>query len=179
MEKHLTNLLSTEDIMNFRSQVKFIKESSLVLQWDESAMEPYPTITNTHKIINNINLGKIEFDLETPSHVKDMIIKIANEQGLNVRFLGAEFVEYAPEHGIPRLTNHKDEYNVFMVDYQLYSNTSWPLIVDGKTYDLKDNEALAFCTKIMMHGRTEKKFNPGEYVGMIFFHTEILGKIGE
>ena len=177
MEKHLTSLLSNEDIDNFRSQAKQIKDTSSVLRWDEFAKEPCPEITDTHKIIHNTSLGKIMLDLEVPPHVKDMMVKIANDNGLNVRFIRGGYVEYAHEYGKPELVNHMDEIDLFMVDYQLSSSTIWPITVNGTTYELKDNDALAFCPKRMTHGRPVKEFIPGEHIGMIFFDMEILGNL--
>jgi len=177
MEKHIKELLSEDDILNLRNQAKQIKETSAVKRWEEFAKEPEPEFTDTHKIIHNVSLGKITLELEVPDHVKDKIISIANEEGLDVRFIRAGYTEYAPEYGRPHLVEHEDKADIFMVDYQLSGNTSWPIIVNGNTYELKDNEAIAFYPARVKHSRPEKKFEPGTHIAMIFFDTEILGNL--
>jgi hypothetical protein len=177
MEKHLKEVLSEDDILNFRNQANQIKETSSVRRWDEFAKEPEPEFTDTHKIIHNLSLGKITLELEVPEHVKEKIVSIANEQGFDVRFIRAAYTEYAPEYGRPHLVEHQDKTDIFMIDYQISGNTSWPMVVNGNTYELKDNEAIAFCPARLTHSRPEKKFESGTHIAMIFFDTEILGNL--
>lgn len=73
----------------------------------------------------------------------------------------------------PKLTPHCDltfRQPRFTFDYQIKSNTSWPLVVEGKEFDLKDNQALTFSGTHQVHWRKPKVFQDHEFVDMIFFH---------
>ena len=53
-------------------------------------------------------------------------------------------------------------------DYQLKSNTEWPIIVENEEYILKDNDALLFDPGYQLHGRPDKVFMDDDYVNMFF-----------
>jgi hypothetical protein len=74
----------------------------------------------------------------------------------------------------PRLTIHTDTFEEprFTFDYQIGGNTSWPIVVDGKSFELKNNEALSFSGTHQIHWREPKIFNDGEYIDMVFFHLK-------
>ena len=56
-----------------------------------------------------------------------------------------------------------------MVDYQLDSNTSWDITVDGKDYPVRNNEAVVFNAVEFEHARPVKKFLDNEFITMIYF----------
>lgn len=58
----------------------------------------------------------------------------------------------------------------YTIDMCIYQTEPWDLYVDGKSYTLYENEALAYYGNDQMHWR-EKLPNPeSQHVGMIFFH---------
>lgn len=84
--------------------------------------------------------------------------------------LPPQYVEYNSSYGAPNLRPHFDrDFNDYIIDYQLNSNTTWPLGVDLSVYPLEDNSAVAFNPNTNIHWRPRKEFQPGEYVQMMFF----------
>lgn len=78
--------------------------------------------------------------------------------------------EYSNKYGAPELPPHFDgDDNELIVDYQLSSNTRWPLGINKSAYDLQDNSAVMFNPNTNVHWRPHKTFKDGEYVRMMFF----------
>lgn len=87
------------------------------------------------------------------------------------------FARYSAELN-PRLHPHLD--TVFKeprltFDVQVGGNVSWPITVEGKDYVLKNNEALTFAGTHQIHWRPKMKFEPGQYLDMIFCHFSAVG----
>ena len=78
---------------------------------------------------------------------------------------------------LPRLVPHYDGFPEprFTFDYQIRSNTSWPLFVEEKEFVLQDNQALTFSGTHQIHWRAKKEFEPGEFIDMIFCHLSLPG----
>jgi hypothetical protein len=58
----------------------------------------------------------------------------------------------------------------FTFDYQIGGNTTWPLVVEDKVFELQNNQALTFSGTHQIHWRVKKDFKAGERIDMIFFH---------
>ena len=67
-------------------------------------------------------------------------------------------------YGRPGLSEHKDGGFPLqiIVDYQLDSNTSWNIKVDGQEYEIGNNDALVFDPVISSHSRPQKDFNSND-----------------
>lgn len=63
----------------------------------------------------------------------------------------------------------------FTFDYQIGGNTTWPLVVEGVVFELKNNQALTFSGTHQIHWRSKKDFKDGERIDMIFFHLRKKG----
>jgi len=84
-------------------------------------------------------------------------------------YVGTTYCEYNLKHGNPQLPMHFDgNKNNVCFDYQLESNTEWPIIVDNEEYILKNNDALLFDPGYKLHGRPNKTFIDDDYVNMFF-----------
>jgi hypothetical protein len=128
-------------------------------------------IANSMHLQDDNNLGRIIIGIGFPDSVIEAIQE-RTERLLNkkLRPMSVSYVEYRLEHGQPNLPPHFDgDNNDLIIDYQLKSNTSWDLGVDGKLFDMNDNNALIFNPNEYPHWRPHKTFTEGEYVGMIFF----------
>ena len=60
-------------------------------------------------------------------------------------------------------------------DVQVGGNVSWPIIVEGRDYVLKNNEALTFAGTHQIHWRPKMDFEEGQYLDMIFCHFSAVG----
>lgn len=108
-----------------------------------------------------------------PQHLVDKLTAAVSSQ---LGHLDLELVlapgaaEYSSKYGQPELLPHYDgDWTDLIVDFQLSSNTVWPIGVELSTYTLEDNSGLIFNPNGSLHWRPRKNFKDGEYVRMIFF----------
>jgi hypothetical protein len=117
-------------------------------------------------------------DFRMPEKIEQKIIshieKITGLSGFEMeyQFSRYELLNANGEVAMPNLTPHFDGFEQPRItfDYQLNSNTSWPIYVEGKEFVLKNNEALTFSGTHQVHWRSPKDFSEGEFVEMIFCH---------
>jgi hypothetical protein len=104
-----------------------------------------------------------------------VIAKIQNlaSEACNKDLIVAEhsIVKYCPEYGYEvKLFPHYDTrpYEMFVFDVQLQTNEDWGIIVEGKQFNLLDNQALLFSGTQQMHWRENKKLQDGSEILMMF-----------
>lgn len=104
-----------------------------------------------------------------------VIAKIQNlaSKASNKELIVAEYsiVKYCPEYGYEvKLFPHYDTrpYEMFVFDVQLQTNEDWGIIVEGKQFNLLDNQALLFSGTQQMHWRENKKLQDGSEILMMF-----------
>ena len=125
-------------------------------------------------------------DFRLPESVERKIVKycqdISGESDLMIsEYQFARYTNIVNEDGsigAPFLSPHYDETFKeprFTFDYQMKSNTSWPLVVEEKEFALEDNQALTFSGTHQIHWRVKKIFSPEDFVDMIFFHLKKAG----
>jgi len=125
-------------------------------------------------------------DFRLPESIERKVIKhceeISGETGLMIsEYQFARYTNIVNEDGTigaPFLSPHYDETFKeprFTFDYQMRSNTSWPLVVEEKEFALEDNQALTFSGTHQIHWRVKKIFSPEDFVDMIFFHLKKAG----
>jgi hypothetical protein len=119
------------------------------------------------------DLGRAETMLQdAPAHLLPMLTDLASSiAGEPLSFNWPPlYVEYNVKYGAPVLPPHVDgDFNELIIDYQLESNTRWPIGVNLELYPLEDNEAVIFNPNTNIHWRTHKDFQPDEFVHMLFF----------
>jgi hypothetical protein len=136
---------------------------------------------NTRNVTFKDRLSQRNHIVILGKEIESKVIKMAEElsgtTGLYVD--GSSYAVYqnvrSPDAPVrrPRLESHYDT-NMggprVTIDVQMASNISWPLLIDDKEYDLKDNQALLFAGTNQLHGRIDKVFNDDQYVHMLFLH---------
>jgi hypothetical protein len=78
----------------------------------------------------------------------------------------------------PKLFPHLDETFKeprLTLDVQVESSLDWPIVVEGKEFILKDNQALTFSGTHQVHWRKKVEFGKEDYVDMIFAHFSEVG----
>lgn len=66
---------------------------------------------------------------------------------------------------------HKDDNAcTYTLDLCVYYKTPWPLVIEGISYSLKENEALAFYGEDQLHWRPDFPDRDNNNHGAIFFH---------
>lgn len=116
-----------------------------------------------------------------PENVKNTITNFAKKvYKQNVKLEEISFARYSNDYGVlPNLTPHFD--NTFLqqrvtVDVQLKANIDWPIVVEGKSFTLKDNEAVTFSGTHQIHWREHRKFFDIDFVEMLFCHFSLEEK---
>jgi hypothetical protein len=108
--------------------------------------------------------------LPTPEYIIEKLKTIVREQYGDCEYLSTVYAEYSSNTGSPKLNAHFDQKNdTTLIDYQLASTTKWPITIDGKNYELIDNQAVLLRPFKQYHGRPQKTFQKDEYVKMLFF----------
>ena len=127
-----------------------------------------------------------------PQHIVDRVVEVAQSTTdieLELRELSFARYEKLIEGNPVQLLPHRDETfrePRLTLDIQLRASRSWPLVVEGKTFVLEDNQALTFAGTHQVHWREKIEFNDDDYVDMVFCHfsekgveKEILGPYPE
>lgn len=150
-----------------------------VLSEDEIA-QIYTEIDQAYSSYIMERYGQKISDFIMPASALEKIVKISEEvSGVSGLVLEAyqfsryeKFIKPDGSLSMPRLIPHYDGFPEprFTFDYQIRSNTSWPLLVEGNELLLEDNQALTFSGTHQIHWRTEKEFQEGEFIDMIFCH---------
>ncbi len=115
------------------------------------------------------------YHFQLPDQIINKVTDIANSLvDKKLKLTEISFASYSKEYGdLPLLSPHFD--NTFeeprlTLDVQLRSNFSWPIVVRGTEFTLKDNQALTFAGTHQIHWRTFREFKEGEFIDMLFCH---------
>jgi hypothetical protein len=109
-----------------------------------------------------------------PESVKKKIEMLASNINSNAKLQFASFVLYSKKYGDPQLVPHFDRPSkvCFLLDYQLYANKIWPLVIDGVEHEMADNDAVFLDATKSMHWRKPDIFLDNEEVAAVFFSFE-------
>lgn len=115
----------------------------------------------------------INFDASLITHLESIIHnRFENAWHLNA----VQFARYSNEYGYQtKLYPHYDDAfdrHKLTLDIQIKANTSWPIVVEGKSFTLKDNQGLVFSGTDQIHWREDKQLKDGEFLDMMFCHLE-------
>lgn len=150
---------------------------------DEDIKEIYSVIDLSqikHTTVVDIYAQKVWF-VDIPEKIKNLITsKMSHIHNQIVKLEEISFARYSKEYGdLPILTPHYD--NTFReprvtLDIQLRSNMNWPIVVEGKSFTLKDGESLTFSGTHQIHWRENIDLKDGEFVEMLFCHFSLQEK---
>ena len=124
------------------------------------------------------------FDFVLPESIANKIISycelLSGESDLEIaeyQFARYENTEDSGSKLKPKLTIHTDTFAEprFTFDYQIGGNTTWPIVVNGREFELQNNQALSFSGTHQVHWRIPRSFDDEEYIDMVFFHLRKKG----
>ncbi len=125
--------------------------------------------------------GQKAWFIDLPEIIKNKVLLLAkNIYKENLKLEEISFARYSKEYGeFPVLTPHYD--NTFKesrvtIDVQLKSSIDWPIVVQEKSFTLKDNEALTFSGTNQIHWREHKEFGKDDFIEMLFCHFSLENK---
>lgn len=151
------NILSEQDIKDIYIEVEKAQESqTMVLQ----------------------QYRQKAYFIELPKHVIEKITNfVQNIYPEKLKLTEISFATYKKINGEdPMLSPHFDstfEEPRFTFDLQLKSNILWPIVIEGRSYTLNNNEALVFSGTNQIHWRSNKKFKDDDFADMIFCHFSL------
>jgi hypothetical protein len=148
------NFLSSDELLNIYNLMKNTANDRIVLKnWSGQA-----TINPEEKIFTLPLTKKIE--------------QFASDAyGEELEVVDLALSKYTSDFGWEvKLHPHYDSRSTetLVFDLQIHSNHKWPLIVEGKEYDLKNGQALLFSGTNQMHWRENKTIQSGEETFLIF-----------
>jgi hypothetical protein len=110
--------------------------------------------------------------LVIPDDIQQKILDEANKiLGEPMQIAEMSLVRYSPSYGYEvKLFPHYDTRpsEMFVFDLQLKTNEEWGIIVEGKKFNLTDNQALFFSGTQQLHWRENKKLSPNAQIDMLF-----------
>jgi hypothetical protein len=176
INKIFFNLFTDEEYLFIKSLIdkeigiRQIVEDTDIGDGDNSNFEKISSISRHH---GRITLRSLKIPSNIIESVHKQVIASAESKKIGYSYEGAIFVEYNLKYGFPNLGKHLDNCkNNILVDYQLYSNVSWPILVKDKEYVLLDNSCLPILVCSQEHSRPRINFKEGDVVGMIFFNFQ-------
>lgn len=149
-------------MFNIKIENVFSKEEILILE---------KSILNSKKELDTTLGREITKNLYISKEIIEKLNNILkNNKYNNLNFSGAVYAHYNKEYGHPNLPPHLDQDgNDLIINFQLSSNTCWPIGLDKNLYLLEDNSAVIFNGNKTIHWRPIKNFENSDYVKMIFF----------
>lgn len=150
---------------------------------DQEIEQLYQAISDSSKSYLHEKFYQNISDFKLPENIREKIIQhcesISGENNLDIEeYQFSKYKKIIKDDGTignPMLFPHYDETFKeprFTFDYQIKSNTSWPLVVEGKEFELKDNQALTFSGTHQIHWRLKKNFKDEEFIDMLFCHIK-------
>jgi hypothetical protein len=111
-------------------------------------------------------------DIKITDEIKDKVESVATRHvGEEMILENFSIARYSPEYGYEvKLFPHYDTRPVemFVLDVQLKTNEDWGIVVEGKQYNINDNDALLFSGTQQMHWRERKTLSKESEIYMLF-----------
>lgn len=171
--KIIKDVLSEDEISSILASVQYEIDSRPILKEDKPTSTTHPD----DAVLYWKDFGRI--DIRYPKIEQEIIDKIfkivqneADPSFTDLKFQFAIYAEYSTKSGgNPMLNPHFDvsDVSTVLLDYQLDSNTIWPIAVEQDVFELENNGALLFESVGSIHYRPIKNFSDEEFVKMLFF----------
>lgn len=152
------------------------EEESLVREIIDGAEES----NKMHMDLYNQQIVNFRWPDSINQKIIDMVQEITGLDDLELYEYQYAKYQKIPGKVLPNLTPHYDDAfdgQRFTFDFQIGGNTTWPIVLEGKEFELKNNQALLFSGTHQIHWRTQKEFQDDEYIEMIFCHTKLKGDL--
>lgn len=153
----INNFFSSEELKDINFAIDSVLEKTEIQNFLGRSRVDYNS-----DIINNL-----------PNSIKEKMNRLAKNFGENYTLQYFTFVEYNNKYGRPNLGPHKDATGFSLsVLYQMDSNISWDIYIDGVGYILQNNTAIVANVRDQDHWRPDRYFKKDDYLKMLFFHFE-------
>jgi hypothetical protein len=174
MEKFLNKIFTEDEINLIEESIAEQIASRELVEWDDQVDGEY--VHNSKIVKIQKNLGRFGAEgIILPDSINMKVLELVNNGLVNNNYRltnqGVFYVEYNPKYGTPDLTPHYDGGTCTLIlDYQLSSNTDWPIGIDDRLYQLSDNDGVLLKPLEYLHYRPIRSWSEGDSVRMIFFN---------
>lgn len=118
-------------------------------------------------------MSRVLIEFEIPRHIEKKLDEIAKPLYEDeIALCHYNYIEYNRKYSqnkkSPSLEPHIDaDENLVTINYQLDGNIEWDVVIDGKYYPLKNNQAIVFSAVNQVHWRPKRRFKDGEFLEII------------
>jgi hypothetical protein len=127
-------------------------------------------------IIEPMSRSQIEFVI--PENIKQKLLTLAKQfvDDPDLELTHYQYLDYFGKYGkgnSPNLPPHLDVENYYTkvsIDYQMYSNIDWAIVVEDQSFIIKDNEVLVFEAADRIHWRDPIILKEDDRCEVIVFH---------
>jgi len=182
VEKFLNKIFTEDEIALIEKSIAEQIASRELVEWDDQVDGEY--IHNSKIVKIQKNLGRFGAEgIILPDNINQKVLDLINAGLVNNNYRltnqGVFYVEYNPKYGTPDLTPHYDGGTCTLIlDYQLSSNTDWPIGIDDRLYQLSDNDGVLLKPLEYLHYRPIRSWSDGDSVRMIFFNLVNTQDVG-
>jgi hypothetical protein len=168
---YVDNLFTDEEIKELKDIIYFNKSRDQVVHGEFER--------TTEKMWDRFRPKRIEYmsrvliEFEIPKHIENKLDLIAKPLYKEpIALCHYNYIEYNKKYGTgensPRLQPHIDaDENLVTINYQLDSNIEWEVVIEGKSYPLKNNQAIIFSAVNQIHWRPKRRIKDGEFTEII------------
>lgn len=171
--KLIKDLLSEEEVSSILVSIQKEIDSRPIVKEDKPTSTIHPDDAILYwKDFGRIDIRYPKIEQETIDKIVKIVQNEADPSFIDLKFQFAIYAEYSTKSGgSPMLSPHFDvsDVSTILLDYQLDSNTIWPIAVEQSVFELENNSALLFESVENIHYRPIKNFLDEEFVKMLFF----------
>lgn len=149
---YVENALTEKSMQEIKNTVDHYFNSLQVTEkeFDKNITEP---VKIWRKSMGRVTIQNLPLSDECLNEFK----KILSDNNWNDYYFAANttYIEYSNKYGIPKLLPHKDGdgFDSIVIDYCIDTNVVWPVIVEDKSFVLKNNSAVLFDGVNQYHSR--------------------------
>lgn len=122
-------------------------------------------------------LARMQIEVMYPEHIRRKLEDFASKMvGEEVFMYHNSYLSYNKKHNInanPQLPVHYDSDNYFSkltMDYQLYTNIDWPIVIEDESFSLEYGDLLVFWGAGQAHWREPVLFKEGDNTEVLTMH---------
>ena len=123
------------------------------------------------------SLARMQIEVMYPESIRKKLEDFASKiVGEEVFMYHNSYLSYNKKHNIsanPKLPVHYDSDNYFSkltMDYQLYTNIDWPIVIEDKSFSLEYGDLLIFWGAGQAHWREPVLFKEGDNTEVLTMH---------
>jgi hypothetical protein len=157
-------------------------EAHLLSAYRTMALAPHVVNTVTGKrdlVVSDPEFGYISYNKNPDSFVLNRVMELIRENtNIPVNNPDFHFAKYAKSSGYrPQLYPHYDTHLAnphLTLSIQVGGTFRWPMLIDGKSYVLQDNQGILFSGTHQIHWRQNVEFGDNDYNDVLLCQFKLL-----